>query len=32
VQARILEAFGRAGLVCDHPPNVSVGANAANPH
>ena len=32
VQARIMEAFGREGLVCDHPPNVSVGANAANPH
>jgi Xaa-Pro dipeptidase len=32
VQARIVEAFGRSGLLFDHPPNVSVGANAANPH
>jgi Xaa-Pro aminopeptidase len=32
VQARIMEAFARADLVTDHPPNVSVGANAANPH
>ena len=26
------EAFARAGLETDHGPNVSVGANAANPH
>jgi Xaa-Pro aminopeptidase len=32
VQARIMTAFGREGLEFDHPPNVSVGANAANPH
>jgi Xaa-Pro aminopeptidase len=32
VQARIASAFTREGLVFDHPPNVSVGANAANPH
>jgi Xaa-Pro aminopeptidase len=32
VQSRIVEAIGRAGLAFDHPPNVSVGANAANPH
>ena len=32
VQGRIVEAFTREGLECDHPPNVSVGANAANPH
>ncbi len=25
-------AFTRAGLEADHPPNVSIGANAANPH
>ena len=28
----ILERFERAGLETDHGPNVSVGANAANPH
>ena len=28
----ILERFDRAGLETDHGPNVSVGANAANPH
>jgi Xaa-Pro dipeptidase len=28
----ILAAFERAGLETDHGPNVSVGANAANPH
>lgn len=28
----ILERFARAGLETDHGPNVSVGANAANPH
>ena len=32
VQARIASAFTRAGLVFGHPPNVSWGANAANPH
>jgi Xaa-Pro aminopeptidase len=28
----ILERFARAGLTTDHGPNVSAGANAANPH
>jgi Xaa-Pro dipeptidase len=28
----ILERFERAGLSTDHGPNVSAGANAANPH
>lgn len=32
LQARILAAFARANVETDHPPNVSVGANAANPH
>lgn len=32
VQARIAAAFDRAGLQYSHPPNVSFGANAANPH
>lgn len=32
VQAWISNAFARAGLETDHPPNVSFGANAANPH
>lgn len=32
LQGRIMAAFARAGLETDHPPNVSVGANAANPH
>ena len=32
VQARIAAAFDRAGLQYNHPPNVSFGANAANPH
>src|SRR5687767_7673849 len=32
VQARIAAAFTRAGLLFSHPPNVSFGANAANPH
>jgi len=32
VQARITDAFGRAGLIFDHPAIVAVGANAANPH
>jgi Xaa-Pro aminopeptidase len=28
----IRDRFSRAGLVTDHGPNVSTGANAANPH
>jgi Xaa-Pro aminopeptidase len=32
IQARIMAAFARAGLETDHPSNVSVGPNAANPH
>jgi Xaa-Pro aminopeptidase len=32
VQSRVMEAFGRAGLVTDHPPIVGFQANAANPH
>lgn len=32
LQSRILAAFARANVETDHPPNVSVGANAANPH
>ena len=28
----ILERFAAAGLETDHGPNVSIGANAANPH
>ncbi len=32
LQARVSEAFKRAGLVTSHPCNVSAGANAANPH
>ncbi|MCC6319715.1 MAG: aminopeptidase P family protein [Gemmatimonadaceae bacterium] len=32
VQSRILEGFARAGLETYSPPNVSVGANAADPH
>ena len=32
VQAHIRDAFTRAGLETDHGPNVSAGANAANPH
>jgi len=32
VQARVLEAFGRASLVTDHGPIVGFQANAANPH
>jgi Xaa-Pro aminopeptidase len=28
----MLERFERAGLITDHGPNVSAGANAANPH
>ena len=30
--AWMLEQFARAGLSTDHGPNVSAGANAANPH
>jgi Xaa-Pro aminopeptidase len=32
VQARVMDAFGRASLVTDHPPIVGFQANAANPH
>src|SRR5256712_9473359 len=32
LQARVMEAFGRAGLVTAHPPIVGFQANAANPH
>src|SRR5438128_236207 len=32
LQQRIREAFDRAGLETNHGPNVSAGANAANPH
>lgn len=32
LQLWISDAFARVGLVADHPPNVSIGANAANPH
>jgi Xaa-Pro dipeptidase len=32
VQARVMDAFTRAGLVTDHPPIVGFQANAANPH
>jgi Xaa-Pro aminopeptidase len=32
VQSRIASAFTRAGLEFSHAPNVSCGANAANPH
>jgi Xaa-Pro aminopeptidase len=32
VQERIASAFTRAGLQFSHPPNVSAGPNAANPH
>jgi Xaa-Pro aminopeptidase len=32
IQARIAAAFRRAGLTFNHAPNVSFGANAANPH
>lgn len=32
VQARILRGFERAGLETYSPPNVSAGANAADPH
>lgn len=32
LQARMMDAFARAGLETYSPPNVSVGANAADPH
>ena len=32
LMAWILERFAEAGLSTDHGPNVSAGANAANPH
>ena len=32
VMAWILDRFAREGLATDHGPNVSAGANAANPH
>lgn len=32
LMAWILERFSRAGVSTDHGPNVSAGANAANPH
>jgi Xaa-Pro aminopeptidase len=32
LQQWILERFAEHGLETSHPPNVSVGANAANPH
>src|SRR6267378_2192330 len=32
MQSRVMEAFGRAGLVTDHPPIVGFQANSANPH
>lgn len=32
MQARVMDAFGRASLVTDHPPIVGFQANAANPH
>ena len=32
LQCWISDAFARVGLEADHAPNVSVGANAANPH
>jgi Xaa-Pro aminopeptidase len=32
VQARVLEAFARAGLETDHGPIVAAGGNAADPH
>lgn len=32
LQGRMMDAFTRAGLVTYAPPNVSVGANAADPH
>jgi Xaa-Pro aminopeptidase len=32
VQTWVMEAFGRAGLVTDHPPIVGFQPNSANPH
>jgi len=32
LQAWMLDRFARAGVSTDHGPNVSAGANAANPH
>ncbi|MBK6488936.1 MAG: aminopeptidase P family protein [Gemmatimonadetes bacterium] len=32
LQARIMAAFDRAGMVTYSPPNVSLGAHAADPH
>ncbi|PYO91045.1 MAG: hypothetical protein DMD66_00885 [Gemmatimonadetes bacterium] len=32
MQARVMDAFTRAGLVTDHPPIAGFQANAANPH
>ncbi len=32
LQARMMAAFDRAGLITYSPPNVSVGAHAADPH
>jgi Xaa-Pro aminopeptidase len=32
LQARILDAFARAGLETDHGPDVAASENAANPH
>ncbi|MFN8573392.1 MAG: Xaa-Pro peptidase family protein [Gemmatimonadaceae bacterium] len=32
LQQWIMDAFAKVGLSADHPANVSVGSNAANPH
>ena len=32
MQARVMDAFGRASLFTDHPPIVGFQTNAANPH
>lgn len=32
LQAWMMDRFARAGVSADHGPNVSAGANAANPH
>ena len=32
MQARVMDAFGRAQLVTDHPPIVGFQQNSANPH
>jgi Xaa-Pro aminopeptidase len=32
VQDRIMQVFGRAGLITDHPPIVAVDAHAGDPH